>query len=181
MLGTGLFTLKGSTGVAANVIVTTAADTMITDPAAVWRIRDFSLRSTGGSGLIATDGAVISYQNIAFGACSTYQMSSSRQGIIICTGNYEINGNAIAHHQVFLGGVIQATGVTVTLTGTPAYTLFAQNLGGIMELSSNTYTGAATGSRFNSQYNGAIRVSGAGANYLPGNTAGTTVADQEYA
>ena len=64
---------------------------------------------------------------------------------------------------------------SVTLTGTPAFSYaFANaNLLGVMRVDGNTYTGAATGTRYAATNNGAVNTNGGGATYFPGNGAGT--------
>ena len=44
----------------------------------------------------------------------------------------------------------------------------------------NTFSGSATGKRFEATVNGVIYSSGAGASYLPGNAAGTTATGGQY-
>lgn len=81
------------------------------------------------------------------------------------------------------GGLILVNGQTVTISGTPAFGsafAFAWRTGTV-DAYNNTYSGAATGVRYNANMNGVIVVGGAGATYLPGNSAGSTATGGQYA
>jgi hypothetical protein len=91
---------------------------------------------------------------------------------------YTISGGASAHWGSELGGMINVSSTTVTLTGTPAFaTAFSkashisvQNLGG------NTYSGSATGKRYDVQHSSVVASGGT----LPGSVAGTTTTQGQF-
>src|SRR6516164_6258029 len=126
---------------------------------------------TGGGG-----GAIIS--NMRFGTCSLYHMDARMDGVITmgATGkNYTIAGSAAAHMGA-LGGYIATADTAVTLSATPAFSQgYALAAGGSGQLDAwgCTFTGAATGPRYNGQRYASIMTNGGGANYFPGNAAGT--------
>src|SRR5690606_36421850 len=107
-----------------------------------------------------------------FGA--TQHVRAHDGGVVSAIGNYTISGGALIHW-VSLSGILRSQGRTITLTGTPAFSgSFAQaGALGIMYINGNTFSGAATGKRYDVLENSAIKVAGAGATYLPGNAAGT--------
>jgi hypothetical protein len=99
----------------------------------------------------------------------------SLAGSIICDGGdgYTISGNAVYHIQGINCGQVAVTGGTITLSGTRAFTAFARSRGNAsLQLNSNTFSGSATGARYDVSLGGAINVNGAGATYLPGNASG---------
>ena len=78
---------------------------------------------------------------------------------------------------------LRCTGYTITLTGTPNFSVaFADaDLNAGMNIGGNTFTGSGTGKRYEVTLNSSMNVSGAGATYLPGNVSGTTATGGEYA
>jgi hypothetical protein len=65
--------------------------------------------------------------------------------------------------------------VTITLTGTPAFSgSFALTQGGLayIGMSNISFSGSATGQRYGVQYYSWINTYGGGANFFPGNSAG---------
>ncbi len=80
------------------------------------------------------------------------------------------------------GKVIHQPGQTVTLAGTPAFSLayaFASDTS-LISVSSVTFSGSATGTRYNVSANGVIDTAGGGATYLPGNSAGVAATGGQY-
>ena len=65
--------------------------------------------------------------------------------------------------------------MTVTLSGSPAFSgayAIAQSLA-MIELGASTFSGSASGARYVVVRNAVLSVSGGGASYLPGSTAGS--------
>lgn len=90
----------------------------------------------------------------------------------VLVSSYSITGNASYHFLVNNNGTIIVQGMTITLTGTPAFSYFANAAQlGMLLINNNTWAGSATGSRYSAALNGAIRCDGA---TLPGDAAGTT-------
>ena len=52
---------------------------------------------------------------------------------------------------------------------------------GVYQSYSMTFSGSATGSRYTVNLNGAVYTAGAGANYFPGNAAGSAATGGQYA
>lgn len=145
----------------------------------VWHVRGVKLQATiHAIGL--TDGATVKFQNVDFGACTFYHMLATG-GRLIATGNYSITGAASRHVYLFAGASFQCQSRTVTLTGTPAFAVFAQaTTASTMTVNGNTYSGSATGQRYNAQMNAAIQSAGGGATYFPGDVAGATATGGQY-
>ena len=143
------------------------------------------MQLTGGTstnGLSADSASGIAFSNLNFGS-----MASGAHiigGNISATGNYAISGGA-GYHLVSQGagstGILSA-GITVTLTGTPAFSAFfayAATLGAITT-QSVTFSGSATGTRYQAAANGVINTNGGGASYFPGSVAGSTASGGQY-
>ncbi len=179
--GYGNVVWKGNTATPANVIVNEAAGVCFNATVGCSiTVKDMKL--TGNTGLSASYGGFISFSNIVFGTCTGQHLSCTEYGQVYATGNYSIAGNAPIHAQANGMGSITIAAVTVTLTGTPAFSsCFAQASSlAFMSLTGNTFSGAATGSRYSSSVNSVINTSGGGASYLPGNAVGTTATGGLY-
>ncbi len=87
---------------------------------------------------------------------------------------YTVSGNA-RHHAVSLdGGFVILHGSTVTLSGSPAFSIafVHSESGGRIDAVNTSFVNGATGSRYYSGPGGYIITGGGGANYFPGNVAG---------
>lgn len=152
--------------------------------ATIFEIRGVKFNCIGGVGssaAINTDMAVALFQNVDFGTGWGFHLRAGTFGKVEATGNYAISGGAAAHWRAQTGQVT-AQGRTITINGTPAFTNFANcNNGGVMIVNSNTFVGSATGARYSVALNGVIQTTGAGASYLPGNSAGSSATGGQYA
>ncbi len=182
--GTGQFSLKGNAATPANVVVSgTSANPILAVNAGVWTVQDMALQTTTAGTCLNVQGmSFVRFQNLRFGATANAHISTRNGGVVQAGGNYAIVGGA-AHHLLALNNsTILIDAVTVTLTGTPAFSSeFAQVYsGGLASVSSVTFSGAATGNRYLATGNGVIYTNSAGATYLPGNAAGSTASGGQY-
>lgn len=129
---------------------------------------------TAGVGLAATSSGTIGFTNIVFGQCDTSHTAVSAAGVIAGSSTYSINGNSPSHMGGDSAGLISINGCTVTLNGTPAFSVaFAvANRASAIQAVGATFVGGATGPRFLAATGASIDVQGAGVNFLPGSTAG---------
>jgi hypothetical protein len=174
--GTG--TLIGDTTTPSNVVIsaTSAHAVQATNGNRAWTVRGFKLTTTtAGYGLHINNGSAITYNNLDFGAAAGGQITVLNVSSAICTGNYSISGGAPWHWFGDSNSTISSDADTITLSGTPAFsTAFAfANGGAMLKVDANTFSGSATGKRYQVQNNAVIFVNGAGTSYLPGNSAGT--------
>lgn len=142
-----------------------------------------NLEVTGGTGLNVETGASVVINNVVFGACTQQHVLATDFSFVGAGGNYSISGNAPIHANVQNNAVFSLGGVTVTLTGTPAFSSeFVQAVQcGSIASSGTTFSGSATGNRYSAQLNGTINTSGGGASYFPGSVAGSTTTGGQYA
>jgi hypothetical protein len=128
------------------------------------------------SSLVIIDGPVI------FGTCTGVHIVTNTSGAVWVNSGYSIVGGA-AHHWLSenYGLVSVNVPVNVTLTGNPAFSSsFARSWIASIYAPGITFSGSATGARYLADGNGVIYVNGAGANYFPGNSAGSTLAGGQY-
>jgi hypothetical protein len=103
-------------------------------------------------------------------------MAALATGSISVGANYTISGGAARH---ILADTVAAVSAgfsrTITLTGTPNFSAGFVAATGVAAVRSagNTYSGACTGKRYDASVGGAINTFGSGANYFPGDVAGT--------
>lgn len=189
--GAGIINLVGDTTTPSNVVISTNG-AMTTLNAIIlarsvqtrWAVRGFRINSTASGtvfGIHSSANSYIEWQALDFGAGTTQHLRADDGGVLRCTGNYSISAGAGLHATAAVGGVLRCQSVTVTLTGTPAFTTFIEAfLNGSVIANGNTYSGSATGVRYSASLNGAINTQGAGATYFPGDTSGTTATGGQY-
>ncbi|GAA2817332.1 hypothetical protein EDC40_103636 [Aminobacter aminovorans] len=150
----------------------------------VLSISGLKLQTSGAGDCIRNSaGGKVTFSGTEFGSCAAAQINADAVGALVeCTGNYSISGGAVNHAQARYGGMFRCTARTVTLTGTPAFSgafVRADQIGNAL-VNGNTYSGSATGKRYDAVLNGVIQTGGAGASALPGDVAGTTATGGQY-
>lgn len=181
--GRGNVTLLGNTTTPANVVVKNTSGSAIQAlDGARLTISGMELQSTGGHGIVAaTQGVITIGEGIRFGTCTFYQISAHSYGEVFGYVPYSIVGGASSHMVADRHGTIQVISVTVTLTGTPAFTYFAYaTISGVLSTNGITYSGSATGTRYSISLNAVAYTNGGGANYFPGSIAGSTATGGQY-
>jgi len=161
----------------------------------------FTIQTASGQVTLSATGTAVGYGNalaatyggsqiqvgtgINFGSCYGSHVIANG-GTINLNNAYTISGGAQSHWAIILNGGYVATNIltpqTITITGTPnfaaafAYTSTPGQIAG----PGLTFSGSATGPRYFATNNGTISTNGAGANYLPGNSAGSVSAGGQY-
>lgn len=183
----GIPQIQGDTTTPSNVVIsTTSAHCFAVGFDATLQIAGFKLQTTtSGSCLLAQyGGKIVVNGNMEYGACANFHAVTIYQGLIeLGFTNYTISGGAQCHMLADSFGEINNLGSkTVTVSGTPAFSLafaFTDRIGQIVG-ALVTYSGAATGKRYQADRNSGIDTAGGGANYFPGNAAGTTATGGYY-
>jgi hypothetical protein len=147
-------------------------------------VQGFKLTSSAAIGLAAQYGGTVSVGGaMEYGACGVAQIYTERFGRITISANYKISGGSLSHVQALTYGYVLDVTNTITITGTPAFsngfvncTRFA-----LTELTGNTFSGSATGSRYIVTSGAGINTFGGGSSYLPGNSAGSATSPGWYA
>jgi hypothetical protein len=185
-VGSGRVTLQGNNTTPANVVISTTSANAVTAAgiSGLWTLKSLKLQTaTSGNALSVTD-CVVSIDNLNFGATAAggIHIVAARGTVLILTG-YAVSGSASSHMFADTNATIYLSGgITVTLTGTPAFSIFASALKcSVIRAIAITFSGSATGSRYSVVTNAVIDTGGGGANYFPGNSAGSTATGGQYA
>lgn len=187
--GGGYLLVEGNNTTPDNCILQTTTDAIDATDNAKLEISGFNITtSTGSTSALAasTGGRIDIVGKMDFGSVAGAHMFAQTGGRIFFGSNYTISGGANAHYQAQNGGLIQiaGTGITATLTGTPAFAngfAVGQELGDVsVSHSGMTFSGGATGVRYNATLNGVINTLGGGGTFFPGNSAGTTASGGQY-
>jgi hypothetical protein len=193
VVGGGNFLIRGNASNPENVIVRTSGSVLQTQACfwvagvtGKWNIESLHLSSVASGqpvGLSASSGSILRFANIDFGSGFMFQLRGLDTGSLRATGGYKISAAGQYHFSVGQNSVIRLEGITITLTGTPAFSAAFGNAsyGGVAVVSSVTFSGSATGARYSASANGVINTNGAGATYFPGDVAGTVATGGQYA
>jgi hypothetical protein len=185
-LGSGKIIIVGDETTPSNVVISTTSANCFTgsNVLGVYSLRGMRLKAaTSGDG-IHVDNCNVEFQNLDFNvfvAGVGIHIKASLGAFVLATGNYSITGGGYYHIFCYGGAIVDINSRTVTLTGTPAFTITAY----VQEISyfscwSTTFSGSATGQRYNVIGNGVIFTNGGGANFIPGNSAGATASGGQY-
>lgn len=181
---TGPVTFQGNNASPSNCVISTTGDCVSVGYAGPRvTFKWFRLVSSGGSAVLATGGANVLLTANQFGACGGSHIRAVGASVVV-SGNYDIVGGAGNHLQALLGGSIELSSNTVTLFSTPSFgTAFANaDTAGVISAFGMTFSGTATGTRYQATLNGAINTySGGSATYFPGSVSGVTASGGQYA
>lgn len=186
LTGAGAVNLVGNTGTPSAVTLNSSTETGIIYGffRGLYRLRGVRLQTASGAaircegfgGQIEVDGPV------EFGGATTAHVFAGDGGSVHLNAPYAVDGGASAHLRAIRSGiVIIRTGVTIT--GTPSFSLAfarAEVLGLVQRLSGASFTGAASGLRYQALGNGVINTGGQGASFFPGSTEGETDTGGQY-
>jgi hypothetical protein len=184
-IGSGTVTLTGDTGTPANVIISVAGDAVSVKNFAALRISGFKITTTTGFSnclYILDNGTATITNSMEFGAATGAHIYASNGGnIVVSAGAIAVTGNAYGILLAQAAGRITFGAITVTLTGTPAFTTTVQcDQSSYAGLSAVTFSGGATGTRYSVSSNSVIASDGSGANFIPGNAAGSATTGGQY-
>jgi hypothetical protein len=179
-VGGGHLILEGDTTTPANALVDIATGDVFkisVPPPGTFTIRGFKLDTPDGTCINHVSTGTININNINFATTTSWQMAATAPGGVISSigGSLTISGSAGAFILAFGGGSFLIQGSTITLTGTPAFSVafvWATRTG-FISADGITFSGSATGTRYLIDAGGTIYTSGGGATYFPGNSAGS--------
>jgi hypothetical protein len=177
--------IQGNATTPANVVVSTTNVTAINAPSAgMWVVGDFRIQTTTlGNAIEASGLSDVLIKGIVFGACANSHIAAQYNGMVRVIGNYSISGAAMFHYTARYAGLISVpSAISVSITETPSFSVFAYIFeGSALRANGITFSGPATGKRYEAALNGVITTSGAGATYFPGSTAGDVTTGGQYA
>lgn len=186
LVGGGSVILTGNVGTPANVIVSpTGANAITASSGSLVVLTGLELRTTTSGGCVQSSGyaQVVISASVRFGACVGAQMQADSFGAVVLTSNYTISGGSVAHFSgINQGRISTSTAITVTLTGTPAFsvTFASASVLSTLYVPGITFSGAATGVRYSGNLNSVIYTNGGGSSYFPGNSAGAVASGAQY-
>ena len=185
-LGGSGVTINGD-GAASTILSTASRGIHVTAPGAVITLTNFKIETSGSSNNncleVAAHSKVYLGGGMEFGASVGRHIRVTGFGYVFAVGNWAISGGALSHLATGPTGLFEAYARTVTITGTPAFsTAFVDTQDASPQLwYQMTFSGSATGKRYNAVRNGIINSFGGGASYFPGDVAGTTATGGVYA
>jgi hypothetical protein len=185
-VGAGRIIIRGATADMTSTVISTTSSDCFNNASGHYGVYHFEYlkiqTTTSGYGINFMGSGAFTWQNVAFGACVNSHITVSVGVFGKATGEYTINGGSTNHMSSFDGGQIRCQSVTVTVSGTPAFSDCFTSVGRVGTILANgiTFSGSATGKRYDTSTNGVLYTGGGGANYFPGNSAGTTATGGVY-
>lgn len=185
----GQVTIEGDTATPSNVLLNISSGDAITasHQTGIYLLKGFRLQtsSSGSAQVYCLDKSVVELENIEFHTGDTvgagrHLRCEGGGSLIKINTSYTITGNVARHYEAGQQGAIWAFNITVTCSGTRAFSIFAVASGiSYLRIHGNTWTGAgsATGTRYSVTQNSVIRTDGA---TLPGDVAGTSATGGQY-
>jgi len=187
IVGGGRIVIQGNSGTPANVIISTTSADCFTSTASgyfgTYHVKDLKVQTTtSGDCFDIRQGSILTLGNIVFHTCAESHFNVSHHAYVECQANYSITGNAAGSHVLLTAmGCMQIAGLTITLTGTPSFAIFADvESVSFLFIAGNTFSGSGTGTRYFIIANAVVYTGGAGATYLPGNVGGSTATGGQY-
>jgi len=150
------------------------------------RIQGFKVSSTvvSSSGIRVDTPGLIHVGKMEFGSCTFAHIyiNSVAVWILRVAGGSTIVGSALYHVFVGATGSLYSNTLGASLSGTLTFSFFALvlNAGQIIDQSTPYTGGTITGARYHAAQNGIINTAGGGANWFPGNAAGSVATQGQY-
>ncbi len=189
-IGAGNLYITGNTSTPANVLINTSAASDFPiwangHPAgSIINLNGVKLQTTQSFCLFVDRAAYVTFQNTTFHSTGFAHIYTETLGKAQCVGSYSITAGAVAHICIIRQGTYQADATaTATISGTPNFTTafcYMLGLGYLLINSAVTWSGSATGKRYDIQSNAVCDTQGSGATFFPGNASGTTATGGVY-
>lgn len=146
-----------------------------------FNVRQMTVGGAGKTALSAYRGSEIAFENVKFAASTAFGIAENGARLV-ATGNFEIAGASTYSFISRVNSTVDIKDRTITITGTPALGTFASvEHASVLRAQGCTFTGSATGTRYDVRTNGVIETNGGGASFLPGDTARASTTGGQYA
>ncbi len=186
-LGTGPITIVGNTSTPANCLLSGTGIRISADSTfATYEMRGFETRtSTSGNSIALSGIGILKLNNWRFGTCAGSHMRVDNGARLTgISGSFTISGSASYFAIGGYSATIDFNSATITLDASVTFTAtaYAQYMA-LVNFQQATFTLGAfsvTGQRYNALGNSLISSGGAGANFIPGSTAGATSSGGTY-
>ena len=180
-VGSGEVVIQGNSSTPDNVVID--GGFVKSSAGTVYTVKDCLIKKNLGNAIIAIDSlnsAKIQFSNVNFNTGLSYHVRAFGGGFITATGNYKISGGATFHSISAYTGVVNVQAMTVTVTGTPAFSYFCYAARfSVQTWEGSSFSGSATGTRYLADLNSVIWCAG-GATFFPGDVSGTTLTGGQY-
>jgi hypothetical protein len=171
--------IQGNATTPSNVVISTASNNAFyfAGPVNV-TVQNMKIQvaSGGAHGIVADNGGLCSISVVLFGAVSGNCIWAIRGSRIFVTNNVTFGGNATTAVQADEASTIYfSSGITVTLSGTPAFSFAFLSIysAAIVYASGLTFSGTCTGPRFVISTGGNVQTGTSGnLSYFPGSSSG---------
>jgi len=165
-------------------VAVSGANAFLVDAAGA-KVRLEGLKISGDVGVWARYGGVVFLTGKnAFGACGFRHIGADNGAFVeMLGGEIAIEGAAPHHLYADAGGHIFYALGAAAISGTPAFPFgfaYAQSAA-LITSHGMSWSGSATGPRYQAVLNGVINVNGSGASYFPGDSAGVLASGAQYA
>ncbi|MCL4766372.1 MAG: DUF2793 domain-containing protein [Hyphomicrobiaceae bacterium] len=165
-------------------VAVSGANAFLVDAAGA-KVRLEGIRISGDVGVWARYGGVVFLTGRnAFAACAFRHIGADNGAFVEMLGGEVIIDGAAPHHlYADAGGHIFYALGTATVSGSPDFPFgfaYAQSAA-LVTSYGMTWTGSATGPRYQAVLNGVINVNGGGVSYFPGSSAGVLASGGQYA
>lgn len=184
MFDGGQLNIIGNPAAPGNVeVAVTGANAFLVDAAGA-KVRLEGVKISGDVGVWARYGAAVFLTGKnAFGACSFRHIGADNGAFVeMLGGEIAIEGAAPHHLYADAGGHIFYALGTTTISGSPAFPFgfaYAQSAG-LVTSYGMTWSGSATGPRYQAMLNGVINANASGPDYFPGDSAGVLASGGQY-
>jgi len=184
-VGSGTVTLRGDPTTPSNVLISTSGHCVRSTNSASIEVAGIKFASSGAAGVFADAAGFVKIAGKCdFGACGHSHVWATTNGRIAFGTSVPVLVSGAAPRHIFsdAGGVITGYLQAYTISGTPNFSAaWCTVTNGTVVMDTMTISGSATGKRYEATLNGTVLTYGGGANYFPGNAAGTTATGGQYA
>lgn len=181
-VGAGSVAITGM-GTTLTSVSTTSADAFFGLGCGTYAINSLKITTTtSGAGIFTSGpGCSVSGTSLEFGAAAQQHVRAS-SGSAVRLFAYTISGASPIHYLVEYGARLTTVSVTVTITGTPAFSsqFIKAQKGAIVDVEGVTWSGSATGTRYICDTNSVVNTATGSGTTLPGNAAGTASTGCQY-
>jgi hypothetical protein len=190
VVGAGTVSFVGDAGTPGNVVIAPASGIGISTSVAfgtIFAISGFKIAGSSAPDVNIGSPCRVTFTNIEWAGTSNYRIFVGSRGTVVLAGsNHTISGGGIGFLRAESFGQLSCSSITVTLLANVTYSsafASASFLGFIFAPLITFTLGAfsVTAARYSATMNGVISVSGGGANYFPGSSAGSTGSGGQYA
>lgn len=182
LVGGGRLIFQGSTSPAADTELFVSGDAATAQFGARIGFRSMRVRGTGSCMYALQHGEITVFNDVEFGQ-ATYHMRANYGGSITATGaHYDIQGNATIHAAAQNQGNVNLNSVVANIHASVIFSVFAYASFALLEAAAAVFNGATgvTGTRYQVLLNGVMQTGSGGANFFPGNAAGSANTGGQY-